>query len=304
MLNERFVKEVEKEIKELVGEKYDVRFSEIQKNNGLILHGVSICPKDKNVAPTIYLENYLGKELSVKRMAESVIEDALCHMKEGDVQFGNIASDFKDFEFVKDKIIMVVVNANWNENLLSQVPHQKREDLALIYKVALGTDAAGMATITIRNEHMEMWGVTADQIHELAMKNTREILPVTVQSMTEIMREMFGSDQLPDYMTQVMFEEIPPKQQMYVISNSAKINGAASMFYEDELSSLSEELGTDLYILPSSVHEVIAVSTDMGTPESLSEMVKEVNGTEVSAEEQLSDNVYLFERETASLKLA
>ena len=199
---------------------------------------------------------------------------------------------------------MVAVNAERNANLLAQVPHQNREDLALIYKVVLGTNAEGMASITIRNEHMSFWGVTADQIHELAMVNTREILPVSVQSMNEIMREMFSKDGMPDDMAQLMFEEMPPTQQMYVISNSAKMNGAASMFYEDALSSLSEKLGTDLYILPSSVHEVIAVSTDMGTPESLSEMVREVNGSQVSAEEQLSDHVYRFDAASKKLSLA
>ena len=50
--------------------------------------------------------------------------------------------------------------------------------------------------------------------------------------------------------------EMPPTQQMYIISNVAKVNGAA--------------------------HEVIAVSTDLGTPETLSEMVREVNGSPVS----------------------
>jgi hypothetical protein len=45
-------------------------------------------------------------------------------------------------------------------------------------------------------------------------------------------------------------------------------------FMKSALSELSKKVGTDLYILPSSVHEVIAVSTDMGTPETLSEMGK------------------------------
>ena len=76
------------------------------------------------------------------------------------------------------------------------------------------------------------------------------------------------------------------------------------MFYEDALSELSKKVGTDLYILPSSVHEVIAVSTDMGTPETLSEMVREVNGTQVSEEEQLSDHVYRFDAAKKTLSLA
>jgi len=283
-----------------------IRVNEVEKNNGLILHGITVTPADSNIAPNVYLDNYFkqyeeGKSLDdvMNLVAHTVITNI-----KAPEEFGSIAQDFQNFEFVKDKIVMVAVNAERNAKLLSQVPHQDREDLALIYKVVLGNNEDGMASITIRNEHMNFWGVNAAQIHELAMVNTKEILPISVQSMNEIMREMFAKDGMPDDIAQLMFEEMPPTQQMYVITNSAKVNGAASMFYEDALSSLSEKLGTDLFILPSSVHEVIAVSTDMGTPESLSEMVREVNGTQVSAEEQLSDHVYRFDAASKTLSLA
>lgn len=219
-------------------------------------------------------------------------------------ELGNIAHTFLDFNNVKDKIIMTVVNTEKNREMLAGMPHKNREDLSLIYKVSLGNDEMGMATIAIKNEHMEAWGVTAEEIHNFAMENSKELLPVTVQSMNEIMREMFGRDGMPDEMAELMFEEMPTNQQMYVISNQSKINGAAAMFYEDALSGLADQMGTDLFILPSSVHEVIAVSADMGTPESLAEMVREVNGGEVAAEEQLSDHVYRYDAVARSISLA
>ena len=199
---------------------------------------------------------------------------------------------------------MVAVNTERNANLLSQIPHKDREDLSLIYKVMVGKDEEGTATITIRNEHMALWGVDAEQIHELAMANTKEILPVTVRSMNEVMREIFAKDGMDEDMMNIMFEEMPANQQMYIISNKSNVNGAASMFYEDALSELCEKIGTDLYILPSSVHEVIAVSSELGTPDELSQMVREVNGSQVAPEEQLSDHVYKFEAATKKLSLA
>lgn len=82
------------------------------------------------------------------------------------------------------------------------------------------------------------------------------------------------------------------------------MNGAASIFYEDELAKLAEKLGTDLYILPSSVHECIAISEKMSTPDLLVHMVQEVNGTQVAADEQLSDHVYRFDAKERKLSLA
>ena len=310
MLNfQEFMDYVQMTLPEMLPEELkdaQVRINQVEKNNGLILHGITVTPKDSNIAPNVYLDNYFkqyeeGKELT--DIMNMVTHTVVANVKAPE-KFGTIAQDFQNFDFVKDKIVMVAVNAERNAKLLSQVPHQNREDLALIYKVMLGSNEEGMASITIRNEHMNFWLVTTDEIHELAMANTKEILPISVMSMNEIMREMFAKDGMPEDIAQLMFEEMPANQQMYVISNKAKVNGAASMFYEDALSNLSEKLGTDLYILPSSVHEVIAVSTDMGTPESLSEMVREVNGTQVSAEEQLSDHVYRFDAASKKLSLA
>ncbi len=310
MLNfSEFQDYVEMTIPERLPEEYknaQIRSHEVEKNNGLVLHGITVTPEDSNIAPNIYLDGYFkqyeeGKDLDM--IMDQITNTVVSHIKAPE-EFGNVAEKFQDFDFVKNNVVMVAVNTERNAKLLAQIPHHEREDLSLIYKVMLGRDNEGTATITIRNEHMAMWGVTADELHELALANTKEILPVTIQSMNEVMREMFGKDGMPSEIADVMFEEMPPTQQMYIISNAAKVNGAASMFYEDVLSELSKKLGTDLYILPSSVHEVIAVSTDMGTPESLSEMVREVNGTQVSEEEQLSDHVYRFDAAKRTLSLA
>ena len=283
-----------------------VTINNVMKNNGLTLHGVVVHPEGQCVAPTIYLEGFFkqyeeGADLdSVMDKIAGTISEHLNTPEE----FSDVAQMYSNYDAVKDKIVMAVVNTAKNRELLSQVPHTEREDLSLIYKVVVGTGADGIGSITIRNEHMEQWGVTVDEIHEMAMKNTKEILPVTVQTMTEVMREMFGSDGMPEEMAEMMFSDMPLNQQMFIISNKSKVNGAASMFYEDTLSELADKIGTSLYILPSSVHEVIAVSTDMGTPEALAGMVREVNGGQVAPEEQLSDHVYKIDEKVKIICIA
>ena len=122
--------------------------------------------------------------------------------------------------------------------------------------------------------------------------------------MNDIMREMFARDGMPQEIADMMIAEIPPEQTMWVISNEKGINGAASMLYENELHELAESLESDLYILPSSVHEVIAVSSDMGSPEMLAQMVVEVNMQEVSLDERLSNQVYHYDKDLRKLTLA
>lgn len=284
----------------------EISIREVTKNNGRELHGLTVLPQNTNIAPTIYLEGAYneytdGKDLDlvVSNVARIAAENATPPQ-----ELENIGKDFLNFDYVKNRIVMMVVNTEKNKDLLANTPHQNREDLSIVYKVMLDNNQDEMATILIRDEHMKTWGVGMDEIHEIAMENTRNLLPVTVQSMNDIMKEMLGNEGMPDDMMQMMFEEMPIDQQMFVITNTAKMNGAACMFYEDVLANLSEKIGSDLYILPSSIHEVIAISANMGSPEELANMVKEVNGGQVSLEEQLSNHVYRYDANARTLSLA
>lgn len=60
---------------------------------------------------------------------------------------------------------------------------------------------------------------------------------------------------------------------------------------------LEQKLGAPLFILPSSVHELIAIP-DKGISDvnELRNMVREVNETQVEAEEILSNQVYRYSK--------
>ena len=302
---------VEESILDFLPERYEnatVSINTVTKNNGRELQAVCVRTKESNISPTVYLEGFYeqyknGADLDtiVNEIANITAENSA-----GPEFTENVAEDYKNFDFVKDRIVLTVVNTEKNREMLKNTPHTEKEDLSFIYKVMIGECSPdGVATITIKEEHMAYWGVTVDDLHLLAMKNSQEKLPAKVRSMNDIMLEIMDHDGLPEEALEAMNTNTPPENQMYVITNSKNVNGASAIFYSDALSELSDKLGgIDLYVLPSSVHEVIAVSTDMGTPEMLAEMVQEVNGTQVSLEEQLSDHVYKFDAKTRELALA
>ena len=64
---------------------------------------------------------------------------------------------------------------------------------------------------------------------------------------------------------------------------------------------MAEKIGSDLYILPSSIHEVIAVSTDFGSPDELAEMVYEINMDQVDINDRLSNQVYCYDKDLRTL---
>lgn len=305
---EEFKRYVENHLEEYLPQQYknaSIGIQDVQKNNGLVLAGLTVLPIGHNIAPTVYLNKYYDEYLQGEQM-EYILQDisstACKHMCPQ--EFSNVAIDFQNFDYVKDRVVMVAVNREMNEELLSKVPHQNFEDLAIIYKVVVGSDRTDLSTITICNQHLNFWDASVTELHELAMKNTRELLPVKVQSMKEVMMQEVLKDGLDPEIVEQAFEMMNIEEQMFVISNKQQIHGAVNMMYDDVLLDIAEKVGTDLYIIPSSVHECIAVSCDVISAESLAEMVHEVNADCVSDEEVLSNHVYRFNAQERTLTLA
>ena len=76
------------------------------------------------------------------------------------------------------------------------------------------------------------------------------------------------------------------------------------MLYEENLHKLAEKVGGDLYIMPSSVHEVIAVPADVDDPALLAEMVAEINMAQLELGERLSNQVYRYDKDLRKITLA
>ena len=82
-------------------------------------------------------------------------------------------------------------------------------------------------------------------------------------------------------------EENPER---WVVTNREKCYGAASIIAAKK--ELAKRFPDGYIVLPSSIHEVLIVSKDIGEGSELLNMVKEINATAVSPEDKLSDNVY------------
>lgn len=87
-------------------------------------------------------------------------------------------------------------------------------------------------------------------------------------------------------------DEIP----MYVLSNAEKLNGAASVLDKDTMETISEMLGGDFVVIPSSIHEVIILPMDDNVDkDELEGIIREVNTGQVAPEERLSYHAYQYD---------
>lgn len=313
-----FVSKVEKALIDYYADTASIKVVEAKKNNGIILMGVSVLYKDTNIAPTIYLESFYdeynkGETLGniVRRIID--ISDRHTGIKSVDISF------FMEYDTVKEYLAYRLVNAEKNRELLKEVPHVDYLDMAIIFycQIDMGQYDLSkgycdeMGCITIYNSHLEMWGKTVEDIYEQAKENTPKILEPEWICMDDLLVDMIKKD-MKRNQTDGGNEselEIAAKQllsvllngrdtSMFVLSNKQRRYGATVMLYKDVLKSFSIKSQHNIYIIPSSIHELIVIpDAGLERTEDLKSMVYQVNRTELAYEDILSDSVYKYDLE-------
>ena len=93
-------------------------------------------------------------------------------------------------------------------------------------------------------------------------------------------------------------------RDMYILTNRCKRFGAAEMLDKNTLRMIAGQVGDGFIVLPSSVHETIVLPPKDGSEyKTLAEMVRDINDTEVDADERLSYHVYVYSRDEEMLKI-
>lgn len=280
----------------------DVEISQVVKNNDTVLDGMVIKDEGSNMTPNIYLNSFY-EDFENGRSMEN-IADAIADLRaEHHVSQNFDISKIMDWNEAKDRICCKLINAEENRQFLADKPYTQVEDLAVVYQVVMENTENGSATVTIHDGIMENYGVDVEALHETALKNMDFLMPAKFSSMQAVAEEIM----LPDMMREMGISEEEAREMirqelpegavpMYVLTNESKVNGAACVLNPNVQEQITETLGGDYFVLPSSVHETLIIpkSADVSYRD-LEAMVQEVNSTQVAPDEKLSDHVYEYD---------
>ena len=295
-----FLENVRKEVESRYDSNVSVTLNHVMKNNGTELDGITIMEKDKNIAPTIYINSFYDRYregVSLKAVVSEIIR--IYNQNKNSI---NINADyFENYENVRKTIVYKLVNYQKNKKLLEDVPYKRVLDLAVVFYCLIEQRKGVSATALIHNEHLRIWNVTEDEIYNDALKNTPVLLAGSIVPMSKILSEIAGTAPVDndEKVCEYTGEDI-----LYVLTNSSRVNGAACILYDNLLKKFANDVHSDLFILPSSVHEVIIVPKKNAFDKSeLADMVREVNEQGVSQDEILSDNVYEYNRKNGLITM-
>ena len=275
---------------------YNVK--EIVENRGYVTdikntpkgRGFMIGKPDINVSPVLYYERMSIEDWSDEEAADYLIKIAEKNMKNENID----TSLFTDWNFAKDRLHLCACSVGTQANDIV-VDRFYDIDKYVRVLVDLPDNNDSMASVAINYAMLEQYGISADELFEQALKCSHG--QYVINDMRDVLEQMFG--EVPSDLNGI-------DSRMIVLTTKNKIHGASAIFDNQILSQLAQNLGNkDFYILPSSIHEIIAVpASDEVNAQYLRSMVKEVNNNEVSKEERLSYSVFYYDADADKVRKA
>ena len=306
------------------GEEVTVR--KILKNNDTAFDSVTVKQPGCNMTPTLYFQD-LKRSFDEGMQMDELARSVLSFSRTGSGVWPAEDFDPGDYSYFRDKVMFRLVSSDRNRQYLRHRPHRGRLDLEIVYYYQCRIGKESMGTISVGDEDLNRWGISEEDIYRDALRNTPILNPPVICPITDLLNSFTDPDGMPDLGAPVRdmdpdgmpdlrspARDADPDEgvdiglpvyepdlygnapvPLLVLTNESKYCGAACMLYEGLLRDLSDEIRSDLFIIPSSIHEVLLLP-DEGefSEEELSALVCEINAHFINPSEILSDHVYRF----------
>ena len=275
---------------------YDIEkicLEQVCHNNGVRHTGLVILRKGENTSPTIYLEQYYSMyHQGIKTFDEIlqlIAQDYVSVLKRMEEQ-GSLTVDM---EQVKEHVFLRLVNYQKNREILMDCPYIPFHDMAITFRYLVKIDENGITSAQLNFSNLQECDITIDELYRAARENTLKLFPPFVKRLDEFLEERYPQS-----------ERCPETPEIYILSNQQFIYGATMMIYEDVIADFAEHVDKDVYIIPSSVNEVLlCIVNSCMEPEMLENTLHEVNEAVVSEMDYLSDAVYFYDKETKKIQM-
>lgn len=245
---------------------FSIEYSRTWKNNAEV-EGYHLKSDKRNCTPVIYYseEWYQNSDNEVVSFLSEMYEKHSCHMD---------VSRLIERDHILSHILPCLVSKN-NKNMLrsKKIVHMGFLDMYIIFYIKVENITDGVnGSIKLTEKMMEMAGVSLDEAYEAALKNMEPLVDIT--DMSEVIPGVQGT--------------------MLICSNLDGNMGAAVMLCESTIHKLEARIGKKIAILPSSIHECIAVPYEKDDIDLFSSTVRQVNHMGLLPEDRLSDSVYII----------
>lgn len=297
-----FLEWVEKNIRGYMPSDYadsTVKIVRVIKDNDMALDGLIIHKGEAKVqtSPTIYMEQFYRK-LTGGADEESILKEIASEFLEAKSRFRHMAPlNIWNWEFAQSKTGYYIVNRDKNKERLCGRVFTNVGELAKVYIIIANVSAGGFDFMLIPQDLLAEWDITEKELEKTADDNMMKRFPPVLHAMEEQIKEMTTGQPAPNRLQKGIDREKP---DIYVLTNSMKMYGAAAVLYPGILEQVRNVLDDNFFIIPSSTEEVLIVPEKSGArKEQLKQILMDVN-SQMEEKEVLSDNIYEYGKENLS----
>ena len=204
-----------------------------------------------------------------------------------------------DWEQAKDKLVVWLINPDGNGALIGDGPSVPFLDLICVFYVRVFSEAPAAGYVHVKHGLASIWGQTPEQLFQQATANI-DAEGIKVAPLADVINSIAPEE----------YQIVPDKDTgpapIFMLNNGNEHGyGAAVIVSEQARKELCKRFGEDMYILPSSVHELLLVPADGRAPlPELQKLVERVNRESVDTSDRLSDSVYLLRASDAGVTIA
>lgn len=299
--------EIVETLRKRLGDGYDVELYRATMTNNQIREGIAIRREPESIGVIIYFADIIKdiqshrleaetEEMFLKEMVDEIIITYIENRKKAP----KINADDMTKEQILRKIMPQAVSRERNVELLKNAPHKELLDIAIIYRHVLETNDGIMTSFVITNGVTQKWDISLQELDMAAKQYVKRENPYYIATIDSVINGLCEECSIED-----ISPEPTEYPTIYTITNK-EIKYAAAVLAEPEiLGNLAQLLQSDLFIFPSSVHEVMAISTE-GQEDDIEyfrQMVVAAN-ERVDPEEILGTSVYRYRRDSGTLEIA
>ena len=256
----------------------------IEKNN-ISLEALIIRHVTEQEVPVFYLKDFYGAYRGGVPLQGTAMH--ICRLYECRRQLRAPFGELSDFGAVKDKLRIHLVEKEGNQRYLEEGPYRILTLGAAIVTAEVLDTPDGKFCARVTEELLRGYGISDDRLFETAMEETCRQEPAC----------FFPYERAVNALGEALKEDLGAEPYLYVLTNRSGQFGAAAALYPGVLSEAGEVLGEDFYLLPSSVHELLAIPKSEGLkPTYLRKILQEVNAERTAPEEQLGSEVFVYQR--------
>lgn len=251
--------------------------------NGEEIEGIIVKSEDNPVAPVLYENNPIFKS-DVTEIRDYILDILKTTVPEIGSPEQYVKADYI-LKSVRPRLIPYTKKPGYDKG--GYVVEEFLPGIYKTYYVNIPSACHYLASYCLKYDHIDAASEMdhynfLEEVEKAALKNAEAYLKATT------LESLLGGYLAPTAVSGM-------DKKIVVLTNIDCTYGASAMMCTKALDAICDAWGEAIYILPSSIHEVIAVPESMGSKEDLTKMVREVNTNVLSVDDWLSDYVYYYD---------